>query len=209
MIWATCDVAVALVTSHKAGSRRRRPAGRMAESLIMKDETVDMSRTALVLVDLQVRVVGRQLAPRGGAEVIRQSMRLAEAVRDNGGLVVVVQTERAGADPQPPGGELVGEIAPQADDLLITKLTWGAFHETGLHDKLQGRGIDTLIIAGIATNFGVESTARVADEHGYRLFLVEDAMAGLDPESHAFAVDEIFPRLGTVCSAEDLLATIA
>jgi nicotinamidase-related amidase len=181
----------------------------MTESLIMKDETIDMSRTALVLIDLQVRVVGRELAPRGGAEVIRQSMRLADAVRDNGGLVVVVQAERPGEQPQPPGSELVGEIEPQADDLLITKHTWGAFHETGLHDKLQGRGITTLILAGIATNFGVESTARVADEHGYGLFLVEDAMAGLDAESHAFAVERIFPMLGTVCSAEDLLAAIA
>lgn len=181
----------------------------MAESLIMKDETVDTSRTALVLVDLQVRVVGRQLAPRGGAEVIRQSMRLAEAVRDNGGLVVVVQTERLGQDPQPPGSELVDEITPQADDLLITKHTWGAFHETGLHGKLQGRGITTLILAGIATNFGVESTARAADEHGYRLILVADAMAGLDPESHAFAVNRILPLLGTVCHTEELLTMIA
>jgi nicotinamidase-related amidase len=175
----------------------------------MQDETIDMSRTALVLVDLQVRAVGRQLAPRGGAEVIRQAMRLADAVRDNGGLVVVVQTEHPGEHPQPPGSELVGEIMPQPDDLLITKHTWGAFHETGLHDKLRGRGITTVILAGIATNFGVESTARAADEHGYRLFLVEDAMASLDPESHAFAINNIFPILGTVCSAEDLLATIA
>jgi nicotinamidase-related amidase len=181
----------------------------MAESLIMKDETVDLSRTALVLVDLQVRVVGRGLAPRGGAEVIRQSMRLAEAVRDHGGLVVVVQTERPGEKPQPPGSELVSEITPQADDLLITKHTWGAFHETGLHDKLQSRGITTLILAGIATNFGVESTARAADEHGYRLFLVEDAMAGLDEHSHAFAVNKIFPILGTVCWTDDLLTMIA
>ena len=181
----------------------------MAESLIMKDETVDPPRTALILIDLQLRVVGRQLAPRGGAEVIRQSMRLAEAVRDSGGLVVVVQTERPGADPQPPGGELVDEITPRPGDLLITKRTWGAFHGTGLHDELQGRGITTLILAGITTNFDVESTARVADEYGYRLFLVEDAMAGLDPESHAFAVNKIFPALGTVCSAEDLLAAIA
>jgi nicotinamidase-related amidase len=181
----------------------------MAELSIMKDETVDTSRTALVLVDLQVRIVGRQLAPRGGAEVIRQSMRLADAVRDGGGLVVVVQTERPGADPQPPGSELVDEITPHDDDILITKHTWGAFHETGLHDKLQGRRITTLILAGIATNFGVESTARAADEHGYRLFLVEDAMASLDAQSHAFAVSEIFPIIGAVRSTDDVVAMIA
>ncbi len=174
----------------------------------MKDEKVDAPRTALVLIDLQVRIVGRQLAPRGGAEVIRQSMRLAEAVRDNGGLVVAVRWERPEEGAQPPGNELVDEIAPRADDLLITKHTWGAFHETGLHDKLQGRGITTLILAGIATNLGVESTARAADEHGYRLFLVEDAMASLDAESHAFAINKIFPIIGTVCSTDDVLGRL-
>jgi nicotinamidase-related amidase len=174
----------------------------------MTDETLTAARTALVLIDLQVRIVGRQLAPRGGAEVIWQSMHLAKAIRDKGGLVVVVQTERPGEDPQPPGSELVDEIAPHEDDLLITKHTWGAFHETGLHDKLQDRGITTLAIAGIATNFGVESTARVADEHGYRVLLVEDAMAALDAESHAFAITKIFPAIGTVCTTDDLLSWI-
>jgi nicotinamidase-related amidase len=178
------------------------------QNAIMKDEAVDASRTALVLVDLQVRTVGQQLAPYGGADVVRQSMRLADAVRNNGGLVVVVQMEQPGQGPHP-GSELVGEIAPRGDDLLITKNTWGAFHDTGLHDKLQGRGISTLIIAGLATNFGVESTARAAHDHGYRLFLVADAMASLDAEWHAFAIDKIFPLLGTVCSTDDLLAELA
>jgi nicotinamidase-related amidase len=181
----------------------------MARLSIMNDTSVDTRRTALVLVDLQVRIVGHDLAPRGGADVVRQSMRLAEAVRDKGGLVVVVQTERPGEDSQPPGNELVGEIAPRDEDLLIIKHTWGAFHETGLHGKLQGRDITTLIIAGIATNFGVESTARAAHELGYRLFLVEDAMAGLDAESHAFAINKIFPILGTVCSTDELLAALS
>jgi nicotinamidase-related amidase len=175
----------------------------------MMDEQIDTAQTALVLIDLQVRIVGQRLAPRGGAEVVRQAMRLADAFHDRGGLVVVVQAERPGEDPQSPGSEVVDEISPKPDDLLITKHTWGAFHQTGLQDELQARGITTLAIAGIATNFGVESTARAADEHGYRLILVEDAMASLDAEWHAFAVSRIFPALGTVCSTEDLLTRLA
>jgi nicotinamidase-related amidase len=181
----------------------------MAESSIMTDETVEASRTALIIIDLQIRIVGRQLWPRGGADVVRQAMRLAEAVRDGGGLVVVVQSEHPGEQARPPGSELVGEIAPRADDLLITKHTWGAFHETGLHDRLQARGITTLVLAGIATNFGVESTARAAHERDYRLLLVEDAMASLGAESHAFAVNNIFPMIGTVCSTDDVVAMLA
>ncbi|MBC6457721.1 isochorismatase family protein [Actinomadura sp. HBU206391] len=171
-------------------------------------ETIDPHQTAFVAIDLQVRIVGRETAPHTGADVVRQCMRLAEAFREKGGHVVIVQAERPGEETQPPGSELVSEMAPQAGDLLITKHTWGAFHDTGLHEQLRRRGVTTLALAGIATNFGVESTARAADEHGYRLLLVEDAMAGLDAGDHAFAITRIFPVLGTVCSTDELLAAL-
>jgi nicotinamidase-related amidase len=178
----------------------------------MKDETLDVldtEHTALILVDLQLRIVGRQLAPHGGADVVRQSMRLAHGFHAKGGLVVVVQSERSGTVSQPPGNELVGEIAPQGSDLLITQHTGCAFHETDLHEKLQGRKIIAVAIAGIATNVDVESTARAAAEHGYRVILVEDAMASMDAAAHAFAITKVFPQLGTVCSADDLLSRLA
>jgi nicotinamidase-related amidase len=64
------------------------------------------------------------------------------------------------------------------------------------------------VIGGIATNFGVESTARDAFEHGYALVFVEDAMAGLSSDAHSFAVKTIFPRLGRVRSTEEVLNAI-
>jgi nicotinamidase-related amidase len=166
-------------------------------------ETV--AQTALVIVDLQTRIVAQRTAPRTGAEVVRRAARLADAFRRHGGLVVIVRVERPGVPTQPPGSELVAEMTPHPEDLLITKHTWGAFHETGLAERLRARGITTLALAGIATNFGVESTAREADEDGYKLLLVEDAMAGMTERAHAFAVEEIFPHLGTVCTAKDVL----
>lgn len=174
----------------------------------MPPEPIDPQRTALIVIDLQIRIVGLQTEPRTGADVVRQTMRLADAFRDKNGQVVIVQVERPDEDHQPPGSELVSEMFPQPGDLLITKHTWGAFHETALHEELSKRGITTLALTGIATNFGVESTARVAAELGYRLFLVEDAMAGLDLADHAFAITTIFPRLGTVCSTDELLAAL-
>jgi nicotinamidase-related amidase len=171
-------------------------------------ESIDPRQTAFIAIDLQVRIVGLQTAPHTGANVVRQSMRLADAVRHQGGQVVIVQAERPDEDQQPPGSELVSEMAPQPGDLLITKHTWGAFHETGLHEQLQKRGITTLALGGIATNFGVESTARVAEELGYRLLLVEDAMSGLAADEHAFAITRIFPRIGTVCSTDELLTAL-
>jgi nicotinamidase-related amidase len=166
-------------------------------------EPIDPQQAALIVIDLQIRIVGLQTEPRTGADVVRQTMRLAGAFRDRNGLVVIVQAERP--DP-PPGNELVGELLPQPGDLLVSKYGWSAFHETGLHEDLRKHGITTLALAGIATNFGVESTARAAADFGYRLFLVEDAMAGLDLAAHAFAITTIFPRLGTVCSTDEFLA---
>jgi nicotinamidase-related amidase len=170
-------------------------------------ESIDPHQTAFVAIDLQMRIVGHATAPHTGADVVRQCMRLTEAFRDKGGQVVIVRYEQPG-EPQPAGSELVSEMEPRGDDLLITKHTWGAFHETGLHEALRKRGVTTIALAGLATNFGVESTARAAHELGYRVLLVEDAMAGLDADDHAFAITRIFPHLGTVCSTDELLGAL-
>jgi nicotinamidase-related amidase len=168
--------------------------------------TLDAPRTALIVIDLQVRIVGMETGPHTGADVVRQSIRLADAFRASGGLVVIVQAERPGVAEQPPGSELVEEMEPRPGDLLITKQAWNAFHETGLHDKLRGQGIDTVVVAGLATNAGVESTARTASDHDYRVLLPRDAMASFTAEMHDFAVEKIFPLIGTVCETNDVVA---
>jgi nicotinamidase-related amidase len=65
------------------------------------------------------------------------------------------------------------------------------------------------VLGGIATNMGVESTGRAAADHGYRLVFVEDAMTGLDPDAHKFAVDYIFSRLGTVTGVDEVIAALS
>lgn len=104
--------------------------------------------------------------------------------------------------------QFVDEMTPQAGDVVITKRQWGAFYGTGLDLQLRRRRRGTIVLGGIATNFGVESTARDAWERGYRLLLVEDAMASMSADDHAFAVKRIFPRLGHVCSAQDVIAAM-
>ena len=93
-------------------------------------------------------------------------------------------------------------------DLVITKHQWGAFYGTELELQLRRRGVTTLVMCGISTNFGVESTARDGWERGFRIVFVEDAMAGMSGEAHAFAVSTIFPRIGRVRSAADVLAAL-
>ncbi len=154
--------------------------------------SLDPRTTALVLIDLQNGILGLPLAPRSGAEVVRIGRELAERFRQAGALVVLVNATWAkdGGDalrqpvdrprPIPPGGypegwsNLVDGLAGPGD-LLITKHQWGAFYGTALDLQLRRRGIRTIVLGGVATNMGVESTARQAWEHGYEVVVAEDA----------------------------------
>ncbi|WP_225858964.1 isochorismatase family protein [Streptomyces albicerus] len=164
---------------------------------------LDPARTALVLVDLMDRIVGLPLEPRKGPEVVAVAEELAAAFREAGALVVLVRVERPGVPEQPPGSGLVAGLAADGD-VEIVKRTIGGFQGTGLDDRLRERGITTLVFGGIATNLGVESTARAAVDLGYDLIFVEDAMAALTGPEHEASVKLDFPRLGTVVNASDV-----
>ncbi|MGW7364203.1 isochorismatase family protein [Streptomyces sp. NPDC054841] len=161
---------------------------------------LDARTTALVLVDPMERIVALPLAPRTGDAALAAAGRLAAAFRAADAPVVLIRTERPGAGTQPPGSDLVAALAAP-DDIVVVKRTVGGFHGTGLHDILAGRSIRTVVFGGIATNLGVESTARAASDLGYELVFAEDAMAALTAEEHRAAVELNFPRLGTVAAA--------
>ena len=182
---------------------------------------LDARSTALVLIDLQNGILGTKLAPRTGTEVLAKSKEVAGRFRDHGALVVLVHVSWAAdfADaprqpvdqptPLPEGGlppawsELAEGLA-QPGDLVITKRHWGAFHGTELDLQLRRRGVGTIALGGIATNFGVESTARQAWELGYETILIEDACASSSAELHDLAINFIFPRIARVGRADDI-----
>lgn len=164
---------------------------------------LDPARTALVLVDLMDRIVGLPLEPRKGTEVLAVAEELAAAFRQVGALVVLVRVERPGVHEQPPGSGLVAGLAAEGD-VEIVKRTIGGFQDTGLHERLREHGVSTLVFGGIATNLGVESTARAAGDLGYDLVFVENAMAALTGPEHEASVKLDFPRLGTVVTASEV-----
>lgn len=186
--------------------------------------SLDPATTALIVIDLQRGIVARQAAPHSPADVVERSAKLADAFRERNALVVLVHVafsaderdrlkpEADGAPPAAPltpeWSEILPEIGPRAGDIVITKRQWGAFYGTALDLQLRRRGIRTLVFGGIATNFGVESTARDAYERGFEQVFVEDAMSGLTADAHQFAITTIFPRMGRVRSVEDVLAAI-
>ena len=190
----------------------------------MEPLVFDPRQTALISIDLQRSNVGRPLAPHAAADVVQRSTRIADALRAAGGTVVWVRVDLAGllslpsdTPLRPPGSplpppefsELVPEVQVHDGDVRITKRQWGAFYGTDLDLQLRRRGIRTLVMSGIATNFGVESTARAAFDRGYELVFVEDAMTSLAAEPHAVTVKELFPRMGRVRSTDEFLAAIA
>jgi len=188
--------------------------------------TIEPSRTALVVIDLQHGIVAIPGEPRSAQEVVLRAARMAGAMREAGGTVVLVRVTpspdgkdglkpitdapvQAGGRSLPPDwSEFVPELAPQITDVVITKRQWGAFYGTELDLQLRRRGIDTIILCGISTNVGVESTARDAYERGYDQVFVEDAMAAREAEDHLHTVRSLFPRIGRVRSTEDVLAAL-
>jgi nicotinamidase-related amidase len=183
--------------------------------------SLDPRITALVLVDLQNGIVGMPLSPRAGSEVVSICIDLAEHFREAGAPVVLVNVAwakdfgdalRQPVDKpftRPEGGfpegwsDLVDGLA-KSSDILVTKHQWGAFYGTDLDVKLRRRAIRTIVLGGIATNMGVESTARQAWEHGYGVVIVEDAATSFSAEMHAFSVGEILPRIARVVKAADI-----
>jgi nicotinamidase-related amidase len=185
-------------------------------SLELRAET-----TALVLIDLQNGIAGRpELAPHSGDAVVERAARLAERFRGVGAAVVLVNVAGPGpaslkaiadkprvmpATLPPNWSELVPALGVQPTDIRITKRQWGAFYGTELDLQLRRRRIDTIVLGGIATAIGVESTARAAFEHGYNVVFVEDAMSSTSAEMHRYPVEHIFPAIGRVRSTAEVL----
>lgn len=182
--------------------------------------TLDPAHTALVLIDLQNSNVKHDLAPHSAENVVGNCVLLAQEMRERGGLVIYVHVllnelpqapadaplRPQGAPAAPPDASwLAPEAGVEAQDLVIVKRQWGAFYGTELEQQLRRRGIDTLIMGGIATNFGVESTARAAYDFGFKLVFAEDAMSSFDADAHHFACENIFPKMGRVRATRTLI----
>ncbi len=178
----------------------------------------DPKTTAIVMIDLQHGIIARPLAPHTSDEVLRNAVLLTNALRKKGGTVVFVHvlinellnlpadSPRSNAGPLPPNAcDLVPAAGVQPGDLVVTKRQWGAFYATDLDQQLRRRRIRTIVLGGISTNFGVESTARAAFDRGYELVFAENAMSSVSAEAHHFSVNNIFPLMGRVRSTEEIV----
>jgi nicotinamidase-related amidase len=188
------------------------------------DINIDKTKTALVVIDLQKGIASMKALPHDSKTVIANAAKLAQAFRKSqmpvflvrvstsadgkDRLVPVIDGESPWGNRQMPAdwSEIVSEMGPEINDFIITKKQWGAFYGTELDLQLRRRQIETIVLCGIATNVGVESTARFAFEYGYQQIFAEDAMAGRSAEEHENSVKTVFARIGRVRKTEEILA---
>jgi nicotinamidase-related amidase len=193
----------------------------------MSELKLEARCTAIVVIDLQKGIA--QLpggAPHTKSAVIANAARLLTAARAAGAQPILVHVGGAadGADrlhtptdqgwratsPLPPDwSELIPELNQQPTDVVVRKRQWGAFYGTDLDLQLRRRGLTTIVLCGIATEAGVESTARDGYERGYEMIFAEDAMTGQTAESHINSTTRIFPRLGRVRTTDEIVAALA
>ncbi|MCL2677409.1 MAG: isochorismatase family protein [Streptococcaceae bacterium] len=188
------------------------------------DKQLDLKKTALVIIDLQKGIVGREgFAPYSAKEVIEKNDLLIGKLANTEALVVYVHVKNYGGESLKPiadnaplsAGKLPEDfsdfIQPSAYDeaiantIHVTKHNWGAFYGTDLDVQLRRRGIDTMILTGIATTIGVDTTAREAFQGGYNLICVEDAMTDFDGTYHTDTIEKTFKRIARVRSTDETL----
>jgi nicotinamidase-related amidase len=174
---------------------------------------------ALIVIDLQKGLRSLPTVHPMG-DVVARSAELAGAFRSYGLPVVLVNaTGRAPGRTEAPSAvsgtppadwaQLMDELDAQPSDHLVSKQTWGAFHGTDLDEYLRSVGATQVVVVGIATSAGVESSARAGHEHGYHVVLATDAMTDRSAEAHAYSVERVFPRIGETGTTAEILALLA
>jgi ureidoacrylate peracid hydrolase len=200
------------------------------------NEAITAGRSALVVVDMQNYFCAEGFpaeVPLSRA-IVPNINRLARAIRAAGGTVVWVQTDAAealtrwgnhhkhmltpervakrlaGLDAKAEGFALFGDLEPLAGDLRVRKVTYSAFMpgSSDIDAQLKARGIDTVLIAGTATNVCCESSARDAMLRDYRVIMLSDGNATWTDEEHAATMNSFAMFFGDVMSTDEALARL-
>jgi nicotinamidase-related amidase len=180
-----------------------------------KPTILDPRTTAVVMIDLQNGVLGLSLLPHPAPKVLESASKLAGRFRHAGATVVWVRAcwspdlgdalrqpvDKPMALPADGFPAKLPEGLTEPSDLVITKRQWGAFYGTELDLQLRRRGVRTIVLGGVATNFGVESTARDAWERGYEIVIAEDVTSSLSAELHDFSMQHILPHIAVISSS--------
>jgi biuret amidohydrolase len=149
-------------------------------------------------------------ARRAGATVIHVTVSFRDDYADTPPHVPLFQEEkargvmRAGS----PGAEICEELTPQVGDLVVTKHGVDPFNGTPLVNLLRAKGVETLVLMGVWTNFVVEAAARTGADSSYRVVVVTDGCASDTEEHHRLFIDVILPKIGIAATANDIIEAL-
>jgi len=197
-------------------------------------ERLDPTTTALVVFDMQkgqfeVADAERQRWLKD-SNIVANTVELLRVARSAGMPVFYVQNSRrpdfadqkdvltdasiagGGARGGPVigtrGWEILDEIKPEPDDYVVPKFRQGAFSGTTLDTFLRARGIETVVLCGVRTTVGIETTCRDGRDLGYNMVLVSDCTGGVAPEDHQWTLDHIFPMIARVRTGAQVAAML-
>lgn len=172
---------------------------------------------ALIVVDVQVGTTANPTA-HPVDDIVAGAAVLARTFRAAGRPVVLAtvtgtpagRTAYGAGERVFPGdwATLRPELDAQPSDIHLTRRTWSAFAGTDLDATLRARSVTQVVIVGLATSFGVESTARAAYDLGYSVVVAVDAITDQRREAHDGSVERVFPALGQATSVEELVAAL-
>ncbi|EMW6297038.1 cysteine hydrolase [Enterococcus faecium] len=185
----------------------------------------DLSKTAFVAIDMQKEIVNNgTLSPHTAASILTNNDLLVRTLKRTAALKVLVNVDISTfpyLSQQTDMGGMTASVPPEFTDLLlkdslkdtdnmltITKYNPSAFFGTSLDLQLRRRGIETIILSGLATTNGVYATALDAFQHGYHIVLAEDACSDRDKESHQLFIKKIFPKTARVRSTKQIIEAI-
>ena len=219
------------VVSDRVKERLLRRRGKL-----VSHDTIDPGHTALVVVDMQNHFVAEGFPAEIplAREIVPTITRLARAMRAAGGQVLWIQTTAIGAiehwgnhhkylltpegaatrltslDERAEGFRLYPALEPLPGDLWVKKIKYSAFiaGSSDIDAQLRSRGIDTLLIAGTATNVCCESTARDAMMLDYRVIMLSDANAALTDEEHTATLKSFLLFFGDVMAADEAIGRL-
>lgn len=185
----------------------------------------DLSKTAFVAIDMQKEIVNNgTLSPHTAASILTNNDLLVRTLKRTAALKVLANVDISTfpyLSQQTDMGGMTASVPPEFTDLLlkdslkdtdnmltITKYNPSAFFGTSLDLQLRRRGIETIILSGVATTNGVYATALDAFQHGYHIVLAEDACSDRDKESHQLFIKKIFPKTARVRSTKQIIEAI-
>lgn len=174
--------------------------------------------TALIVVDMQAGSLAG-IPDEAAAPLRENAKRLLDAFRA-GGLPVVLATVTgtpsgrtaygSGSRPMPAEWTAPAEgFAPAEGDIVVERATWSALADPAIIARLKDAGAGTVVLTGIATSFGIESTARAAYDAGFHVVVPADAVADRSAEAHGIRITGVFPALAHVTDTATVLSAFA